>query len=188
MVRVTWTGPLLLLLAGTAVQAAPPPGRLVQEMELGPAFRTVGDWHLAVYEPEDPGDGGPPNTAAQLCLTGPNGAGAVTRDCTALTATVAGVSLIYNLQTVDSVAVTRIPSATSGRSEPALVVRASFSGGGSGTLTKLSVWTYTRVDGTPFNHGPGGFFTEVFSSVVANGGEQRFFLSGPLAGCFVSAE
>ena len=68
----------------------------------------------------------------ERCLCGDAG-------LTALTATVAGVSLIYNLQTVDSVVVTRIPSATSGRSEPALVVRASISGGGSGTLTKLSV-------------------------------------------------
>ena len=190
--RAPRVGLLLLLLAGPPVLAAPPAappgGRLVKEMELGPAFHTVGSWHLAVYEPEDPQDGGPPDAAARLCLTGPNGAGAVTTDCTALTATVAGVSTIYNLQTVDSVTVAPIPAATPGRSEPALLVRASFSGGGSGTLTKLSVWTYNRVDGTPFNGGPGGFFMEVFSSVVANGGEQRFFLSGPLAGCFVSAE
>ena len=185
-------GPLLLLFAATVVQAAPPAGapagRLVKEMQLGPTFRTVGDWHLAVYEPEDPGDGTPPDAAARLCLTGPNGAGTVTTDCTALTATVAGVSTIYNLQTVDSVTVAPIPAATPGHSEPALLVRASFSGGGSGTLSKLSVWTYNRVDGTPFNQGPGGFFMEIFSSVVANGGEQRFIPSGPLAGCFVSAE
>ena len=157
-------------------------------MELGPAFRTAGHWHLAVFEPEGSADGDPPDAAAQLCLTGPNGAGTVTTDCTPLTATVASVGVTYNLQTVDSVAVALIPTATPNRSEPALLVRASFSGGGSGTLTKLSVWTYTRVDATPFNGGPGGFFMEVFSSVVTNGGEQRFIPSGPLAGCFVSAE
>ena len=174
-------------LAGVGTGARPP-GRLVKEMEFGPAFRTVGSWHLAVYEPEPTADGDPPDAAAQLCLTGPNDGGAVTTDCTALTATVTGVGTTYKLQIVDSVTVAPIPTAASNRSEPTLLVCASFSGGGSGTLTKLFVWTYNRVDATPFNHGPGGFFMEVLSSVVANGGEQRFVSSGPLAGCFVSAE
>ena len=194
--RAARVGPLLMLLVIMPLHAAPlespasgpPAGRLVKDMALASAFRTIGDWHLAVYEPEDTPEGDPPDKAAQLCLTGPNGAGTVTQDCIALTATVAGVSTVYNLQTVDSVVVTPIPTTVPGGSEPALLVRASFSGGGSGTLTKLFVWTYVRVDATPFNHGPGGFFMEVFSSVIANGGEQRFFLSGPLAGCFVSAE
>ena len=156
--------------------------RVVKEMELGPAFHTNGNWHLAATEPDEAAG----DEAAQLCLTGPSAAdGHPQEDCTALTATVEGVSLIYKLQTIDSITVAPIPTGRAGQTEPALMVRASFSGGGSGTLSKLSVWTYTRVTGTPLNAGPNGFFMEVFSAVTDDGGEQRMVLAGPLAGYLI---
>ena len=153
-------------------------------MELGPAFRTAGPWRLEAYQPPDPTGDAP----ARLCFTGPDATGAAEPDCTDLTATVEGVSVIYPLQTIDSIEVGRIPTRSAGGSEPALLVHASFSGGGSGSLRKLFVWTYERYAGTAPGHGAGGFFLDVFSSVVGDGGEQRFILSGPLAGSFIATD
>ena len=169
----------LLCVAGAAVaaRAAPTNDSLVKDISLQSFFHASHPWQVKIYQP-DGKDADFGNQPVRVCLVGSLGNPRPYTVCKALYggATVGGRA--FPLQTFRDASLQML-SGPDGTQRPALVVRATFSGGGSGWLQGVYVWTYDRRL---------GIFQRTFGSVVPGGGQQKFVTKGPLAGAFVRVE
>jgi hypothetical protein len=173
-------GALIALGTAFGCLAAPPSDVLVKDIHLQSFFHTRQPWEVKIYQPtgEDADTGKNP---VRVCFVGPNQA----PDCVPLLGSdpmpeVGPAS--YPLQTLAHAELKMLPTAPSGPKRPALVVEATFSGGGSGVLRTMFVWT---------DLGPSqknDLFTLSFRSTIGNAGQQEFVSSGPLAGYFVMVD
>lgn len=157
--------------AGTPVA---PKERLVKAIPLQAFFHTAHPWKVSIYQPS----GRNADTGSQpirVCLVGALGNPKPVIVCKALYGGAPVDGRVFPMQSLSS-AKLELLSGPDGTQRPALVVGATFSGGGSGWLQGVYVWNYDRrLD----------IFQETFQSVVGGAGQQEFVKNGPLAGAFV---
>jgi hypothetical protein len=173
-------GALIALGTAFGCLADAPSDVLVKDIQLQSFFHTRQPWEVKIYQPtgEDADTG---NNPARACFVGPNHA----PDCIPLLGSdpmpEAGPAS-YPLQTLARAELKMLPTSPSSPKRPALVIEATFSGGGSGILRTMFVWT---------DLGPSqknDVFTLSFRSTIGNAGQQEFVSSGLLAGYFVMVD
>lgn len=174
-------GALIALGTAFGCLADTPSDVLVKDIHLQSFFHTRQPWEVKIYQPtgEDADTGKNP---VRVCFVGPNQA----PDCAPLLGAdpmpeVGPAS--YPLQTLGRVELKMLPTAPSGPKRPALIIEATFSGGGPGVLRTMFVWTDL---GGPSRKNDA--FMLSFRSTIGNAGQQEFVSSGPLAGYFVMVD
>lgn len=168
--------------AATCKTVTAPTERLVEDVSLQALFHTAQPWQLKIYQPISPE--GPFGTRpVRVCFVGPSGARDLKNACTALFGGTPSAEdgRSVPVQTLDSAKLEMLPGANGAASRPAVVIRATFAGGGAGELKDVYVWSDTSLDHA-------GSFTQTFKSEVSQAGDQRFVTHGPLAGTFVEVE
>ncbi|MBS0381136.1 MAG: hypothetical protein JSR56_01775 [Proteobacteria bacterium] len=169
----------LLCVAGTAVAATAQPAneRLVKDIPLQSFFQASHPWQAKIYQPGGKyADIG--NQPVRVCLVGILGNPKPYTVCTALFGGTPVDGRAFPMQSFRDASLQLLPG-PDGRQRPALVVRATFSGGGSGWLQGVYVWNYdSRL----------GIFQKTFVSVAGGGGQQEFVNHGPLKGAFVRVD
>lgn len=170
---------VLLGLAGTVngAEAEPPHGRLVGDFPLQAFFHASHPWQAKIYQP-DGKDADTGNRPVRVCLVGLLGNSKPYAVCKALYGGVPVDGRALPMQSFRDASL-RMVVGPGGTRRPVLVVRATFSGGGSGWLQGVYVWNYdSRL----------GIFQRSFKSVVGGGGQQEFIDHGPLTGAFVKVD
>lgn len=170
----------LLCMTGVAVAATVEPTtgyRLVKNIPLQAFFHASHPWQAKIYQPNG-GDAEFGDQPVRLCLVGPLGGPKPYTVCKDLYGGLPVDGRALPMQSLRDASL-RMLSGPAGTKRPALVIRATFSGGGSGWLQGVYVWTYdSRL----------GIFQKTFESVAGGGGQQEFVTKGPLAGAFVQVE
>ncbi len=174
------------------MQAVPPPAAPtplepgyaeVRRLDLKGPFHTKAPWSVYALAPTGP-DAEIGDKPVKICFQERPTA---KPDCTAITSGLDNDTVVYRYQTLGGVGAIGGPPAPGGLKIEDLapgikgvVAKATFSGGGSGTLTQTVIWTYS---GGKFE----GFFP-TSATKIDNLGEDRRFASGPLAGYYVTAD
>jgi hypothetical protein len=143
----------------------------VRRLDLQAAFHTKAPWSVYALAPTG-SDADTGDKPVKICF---QQSPAAKPDCTSLTSGLDNDTMIYPYQTFGSLRIEPLSPARKG-----VVATASFSGGGSGSLSQTAVWT-------PIGGKSDGF---ILSSTIKvdNLGEDRRFASGPLAGYYVVAD
>lgn len=169
----------LLSLSGVAavVEAKPPDEHLVKDIPLQAFFHASHPWQAKIYQSNGK-DADTGNLPVRVCLVGSLGNPKPYDACTSLYGGASVDGRAFPMQSFRDASL-RILSGPDGTQRPALVVRATFSGGGSGWLQGVYVWNYdSRL----------GIFQKTFVSVAGGGGQQEFVTKGSLAGAFVRVD
>lgn len=174
----------LACVMGAAFAAAPKPPkeRLAKSIELQAFFHTPQPWRVDIFQPEDTSDW-VGNWPVRVCLIGPpdtRGSHSHYTSCTALYGDKPLSSgKMPPLQTLDSAGLEELPGPGRATSRPALVIRATFNGGGPGQIHDVRIWNYLPDIGG---------FMPTFKSETSQAGQQEFVKTGPLAGAFVKVD
>lgn len=168
--------------AAASATAVAPKGRLVKDIQIQAFFHTAHPWQLKIYQP-DGQDAEFGKRPVRVCFVpAPLDGRNLHTDCTALFGAASlSDGRMSPLQTLDSAKLEMLPGGAGRTGQAALVIRATFAGGGPGQLEGVYVWTDTSSDHQ-------GSFTRTFSSVISQAGEQKFVTRGPLAGAFVAVD
>lgn len=170
---------VLLSLSGMAAvaEAKPPDERLVKDIPLQTFFHASHPWQVKIYQP-DGKDADIGNQPVRVCLVGSLGNPEPYDVCTSLYGGAPVDGRAFPMQSLSDASLQML-SGPDGTQRPALVVKATFSGGGSGWLQGVYVWDYdSRL----------GIFRKAFESVATGAGQQEFVKQGPLAGAFVHVD
>lgn len=171
----------LVLICGASFAAsaiaATPTERLAKDIQLQAFFHATHPWQVKIYEPAEP-DADTGNEPVRVCLIGELGNPKPYTVCTELFGGAPVDGRAFPMQTFRDASLEML-SGPDGMQRPALIVRATFSGGGSGWLQGIYVWDYERRL---------GIFRKVFQSVATGAGQQEFLKKGPLAGAFVHVD
>ncbi|MGH8184803.1 MAG: hypothetical protein ACREPH_14200 [Rhodanobacteraceae bacterium] len=163
--------------AAVAAAAGSPKDHLVKDISLQTFFHATHPWQAKIYQLGGK-DADMGNQPVRVCLVGSMGNPKPYIACKALYGGAPVDGRAFPMQSFRDASLQTL-SGPDGTQRPALVVRATFSGGGSGWLQGIYVWNYDRRL---------GIFEETFESVAPGGGEQEFVKKGPLTGAFVQVE
>lgn len=165
--------------ASTALSAtaATPTERLAKDIQLQAFFHTAHPWQVKIYEPTGP-DADTGSEPVRVCLIGELENPKPYTVCTKLFGGAPVDGRAFPMQSFRDASL-EILSGPHGTQRPALIVSATFSGGGSGWLQGVYVWIYDRRL---------GIFRKAFDSVASGAGQQVFVKAGPLAGAFVHVD
>lgn len=157
--------------------AAAPAERLAKDIQLQAFFHATHPWQVKIYQPAKP-DADTGNEPVRVCLIGELGNPRPYTVCTKLSGGASVDGSPFPMQSFRGASLEML-SGPDGTQRPALIVRATFSGGGSGWLQGVYVWDYERGLGV---------FQKAFQSVATGAGQQEFVKKGPLAGAFVRVD
>ncbi|MHC1479425.1 hypothetical protein ACYJW8_04175 [Frateuria aurantia] len=155
---------------------------MIRNLPLQSFFHSSQPWRIIAYQPSGQ-DASIGDVPAHICFVNAQDHSAQGRVCKQLILSMGDIDSRYiPLQTIDSVDLVHLPSAHLGKTQPAIVVRASFSGGGPGMVHALLVWSTETWD-AEHNH-----FQLSFQSQVSAAGAQAFVTQGPLAGDLIRVD
>lgn len=171
----------LVLICGASVAASAVAATrvepLAKDIQLQAFFHATHPWEVKIYEPVGPGaDTG--MEPVRVCLIGEFGNPKPYTVCTKLFGGAPVDGRAFPMQSFRDASLEML-SGPDGVQRPALIVRATFSGGGSGWLQGIYVWDYERRL---------SIFRKAFQSVATGAGQQEFVKEGPLAGAFVRVD
>ncbi len=146
----------------------------IKTLNLKQTFKTKRDWHLTAYQSQDEeSKDSPAGTAAKISFWSDKNKKGKDSEVL-LSASEFDPSVRYPHQTVSRVETISINPTAKG-----IWISATFSGGGSGSLTRNELWLYDSKRDE---------FDKAITFNQTEQGEAKFVSSGPLAGCLVTAD
>jgi len=141
----------------------------VKQIPLKQLFHTQSDWRVTAYQASGP-DASTGDVPAKICFSRTGG----TDDCTFITRRLDDDTLVYNHQTVNELRIVALTSKQDG-----VLLSAQYSGGGSGLLNQIAIWSYDRS---------GDYFERVLTLSLTDSGSYQLVNAGPLEGDAISAD
>jgi len=141
----------------------------VKQIPLKQLFHTKSDWRVTAYQATGP-DASTGDVPAKICFARSGGRD----DCTFITRRDEDDTLVFNHQTVNELRIVALTSKQNG-----ILLSAQFSGGGSGLLNQIAIWSYERT---------GDYFQRILTLSLTEQGSYQLVATGPLQGDAISAD
>jgi len=140
----------------------------VKQLALKQPFHTKSDWNVTAYQATGP-DAFEGDIPVKICFSRGGH-----EDCTLITSRAEDGTLVFNHQTVSELTVVELTPKENG-----VLLNAQFSGGGSGLLNQIAIWSYERT---------GDYFQRILTMSLTEQGSYQLIATGPLQGDAISAD